>query len=104
MFETSAPQREKLTDDLRQVIADTEELLRMTADEVGDGVAQVRGRVQRRLQSARTQLAQWQDTATATVKTAGDVADEFVHQHPWTSIGIGAVVGLVVGQLMDHRR
>ncbi|MDZ4076734.1 MAG: DUF883 family protein [Hylemonella sp.] len=104
MFETSAPQREKLMDDLRQVIADTEELLRMTADEVGDNVSEVRGRIQRRLQSARSQLAELQGTAAAAVKEAGHATDEYVHQNPWTSIGIGVAIGLLVGLVIDRRK
>lgn len=104
MFETSVPQREKLMDDLRQVIADTEELLRMTADEVGDNVSEVRGRIQRRLQSARSQLAELQGTAAAAVREAGHATDEYVHQNPWTSIGIGVAIGLLVGLVIDRRK
>lgn len=103
MFETIAPQREKLTSDLRQVIADTEELLRMSSSEAGDSAAEVRSRIQDRLQAARAQLAELQDMAVAKAKAAGHATDEFVHENPWKSIGIAAAVGLVVGMLIARR-
>ncbi len=103
MFETIAPQREKLMNDLRQVIADTEELLRMSADEVGDSAAEVRGRIQSRLKEARAQLAELQEMAFTKAKAAGHATDEFVHDNPWKSIGLAAAVGLVVGLLIARR-
>lgn len=103
MFETIAPQREKLTSDLRQVIADTEELLRMSSSETGDSAAEVRSRIQNRLQAARAQLTELQDMAVAKAKAAGLATDEFVHENPWRSIGIAAAVGLVVGVLIARR-
>jgi len=103
MFETTAPQREKLVSDLRLVIADAEELLRMTADQAGDKAAEVRGRVEDRLQEARGQLAELQNAALARVKAAGHVTDEFVHENPWKAIGAAAGVGLVIGLLISRR-
>lgn len=103
MSETAAPQRDKLLHDLQLVIADAEELLRMTVDQVGDGTAEVRSRIQDRLQAARAELASLQDEATARLKAASHATDAFVHENPWKSIGIAAAIGLVVGLLVARR-
>ncbi len=103
MFETTAPQRDKLLNDLRLVIADAEELLRMTADQVGDNTAEVRSRIQSRLKEARVELLGLQEEATAQVKAAGLATDAFVHDNPWKSIGIAAALGLIVGLLVARR-
>lgn len=103
MFESTAPQRDRLMNDLRLVISDAEELLRMTADQVGDSTTEIRSRIQSRLEEARADLAGLQDAATARVKAAGRATDEFVHEHPWQSIGIAAAIGLVVGLLIQRR-
>jgi len=103
MFETTAPQRDKLMDDLRLVIADTEELLRMTADQAGDSAAEARSRIQSRLHEARAQLTEMQEVATTKLKAAGNATDAFVHENPWKSIGIAAGIGLVVGLLIGRR-
>jgi ElaB/YqjD/DUF883 family membrane-anchored ribosome-binding protein len=89
--------------DLRLVIADAEELLRLTADQAGESAAELRGRVQGRIQQAKADLLHLQQAAVDKVKAAGHATDEFVHENPWKSIGVAAGVGLVVGLLIGRR-
>lgn len=103
MNDMSATQKDKLMSDLRVVISDAEELLRMTADEAGESAADLRGRVQMRMTQAKEELAHLQAAAVAKAKAAGHAADEFVHENPWKSIGIAAGIGLVVGMLVSRR-
>jgi ElaB/YqjD/DUF883 family membrane-anchored ribosome-binding protein len=103
MNEMSSTQKDKLMSDLRVVISDAEELLRMTADEAGEGAADLRGRVQMRMNQAKDELVHLQVAAVAKAKAAGHAADEFVHENPWKSIGIAAGIGLVVGMLVSRR-
>lgn len=103
MNEVTLVQKDKLMGDLRVVIADAEELLRMTADEVGESAAAVRARIQTRLNHAKEDLLQLQQTVVARAKAAGHAADEYVHENPWRSIGIGAGIGLLVGLLIGRR-
>lgn len=103
MTELTTAQKDKLMGDLRLVIADAEELLRMTADQAGEGAAELRGRVQGRIQQARAELAHLQEVAVAKVKAAGHATDEFVHENPWKSIGVAAGAGLVIGLLIGRR-
>ncbi len=103
MNDMSASQKDKLMSDLRVVISDAEELLRMTADEAGEVAADLRGRVQMRMTQAKEELAHLQAAAVAKAKAAGHAADEFVHENPWKSIGIAAGIGLVVGLLVSRR-
>ena len=49
MSDMTAAQKDKLMADLKVVIADAEELLRLTAGEVGAGAGDVRMRLQERL-------------------------------------------------------
>jgi ElaB/YqjD/DUF883 family membrane-anchored ribosome-binding protein len=103
MTELTTAQKDKLMGDLRLVIADAEELLRMTADQAGEGAAELRGRVQGRIQQARAELAHLQEVAVAKAKAAGHATDEFVHENPWKSIGVAAGAGLVIGLLIGRR-
>jgi len=103
MTEMTATQRDKLMADLRTVVADAEQLLKMTADEVGEGAAGLRERLQERLSQSRDSLLALQATATEKAKAAAHAADDYVHDHPWKSLAIGAGVGLIVGMLIGRR-
>jgi ElaB/YqjD/DUF883 family membrane-anchored ribosome-binding protein len=103
MTDISTLQKDKLMGDLRVVIADAEELLRMTADEAGQSAADLRGRIQTRMNQAKLELSHLQEAAVAKVRAAGYATDEFVHENPWRSIGAAASVGLVVGLLIGRR-
>ncbi|MBU0588866.1 MAG: YqjD family protein [Gammaproteobacteria bacterium] len=103
MTEMTATQKDKLMSDLRLVISDAEELLRMTADEASEGAAELRGRIQGRMLQAKAELAHLQEVAIAKAKAAGHATDEFVHENPWKSIGVAAGIGLVMGLLISRR-
>ena len=103
MNDTSTVQKDKLMSDLRLVIADAEELLRMTADQAGDAAAEVRSRVQARMNQAKDDLLKWQAAVVEKAKAAGHATDEFVHENPWKSVGIAAGVGLLLGLLVSRR-
>lgn len=103
MFEQTTAQSDKLMRDLRMVVADAEELLRVTADQASGSAGEVRQRIEGRLQQARTQLNQLQDAALSKVKATGHATDEYVHQNPWKSIGAAAGIGLVIGLLIGRR-
>ena len=103
MADMNTVQKDKLMGDLRVVIADAEELLRMTADQAGEGAADIRGRVEAKMEQAKVDLLHLQVAAVAKARAAGHATDEFVHENPWKSIGIAAGVGLVVGLLISRR-
>ena len=74
MNDMTAVHKDKLMHDLRVVITDAEELLRVTADQVGEGVTEVRGRIQSRLATAKAELVHLQSVAVAKAKEAGHAA------------------------------
>ena len=103
MNDVATVNKDKLLSDLKVVIADAEELLRLTADQAGEGVADVRSRVQTRMNQAKADLIQLQDTAVAKVKAAGHATDEFVHANPWKSISMAAGLGVILGLIASRR-
>lgn len=95
--------KEKLIRDLRNMIEDTEELLRLTAEQVGERVVEVRKRAQSSLAQARAQLARVQSEAVARGRQAKTEVDEYVHANPWKAIGVVGLAGLIVGSLIARR-
>lgn len=103
MPEITTAQRDRLMADLKLVIADTEELLRVTAGQAGEQAKEMRGRMQSRIDQAKASLLEMQQASLAKAKAAGHAADEYVHDNPWKAIGAAAGVGLIAGLLIGRR-
>jgi len=103
MTQTTTASREKLMADLRVVISDAEELLQLTASQAGDKVADLRARMEERMARAKDELSYLQSAAVDQARDAAKATDHFVHDRPWTAVGIAAGVGLIAGLLMGRR-
>jgi ElaB/YqjD/DUF883 family membrane-anchored ribosome-binding protein len=95
--------KEKLAADLKVVVADAEELLRATASQAGEKVGVARERIQASLASARVKLAETERAVLDRAKLAATATDEYVHEHPWHAVGVAAVIGLLLGALINRR-
>ena len=103
MNDMTVAQKDKLMADLRVVIADAEDLLRLGAEQTGVAATEWRGRVEARLAQAKVSLVALQETAVEKVKAAGHAADDLVRDSPWMAVGAAAGIGLVIGLLIGRR-
>ena len=95
--------REKLAADFKAIVADTEELLHVTAGQAGEKAGAVRDRIQQRLRLARAEFDAIEATAVRRAREAAWATDGYVHTHPWTAAGIAAGVGMLIGMLISRR-
>lgn len=103
MPNTAEVSREKLVSDLKVVVSDAEELLRLTADQAGEKVGEVRGRLTGRLQSAKARLGELEDSFVEQTKKVAHATDDYVHKNPWQSVGVAAGVAFLLGLLASRR-
>lgn len=103
MLDESLVTREKLVQDLKIVISDAEELLHATANQAGEKVTAARERIQDNLHRAKVKLAEAEEMLVGRSKQAARITDEYVHEHPWRSVGIAAGIGFVIGLLIGRR-
>ncbi|MEW5886602.1 MAG: DUF883 family protein [Pseudomonadota bacterium] len=103
MTDSTAASKDKLVADLKVVVADAEELLAATAHQTGERVAELRERMQDNLRNARHKLGSLEDDLRLKARDACRATDHYVHEHPWTSIGVAAGVGLLLGLLISRR-
>lgn len=99
----TAQTRDKLVADLKLVVADAEDLLKITAGQAGDKVAVAREKIQASLEQAKAKLAAAEAAARDKAKLAASATDEYVHQNPWRAVGVAAGVGLIIGMLIGRR-
>ena len=102
-MESNEVTREKLVSDIMLVIGDAEELLNATANQAGEKITAARARIQANLKVAKKRLYEAGGAAADHARVAAKVTDEFVRDHPWQAVGIGAAVGLILGMLISRR-
>lgn len=81
------------------VISDAEVLLKTTASESGDKIDAARERIKDSVAAAKTRLTEFGRAGMDKANDAGRAADDFVHDHPWKAVGLGAAIGMIVGLL-----
>ena len=91
--------RQKIAEDLRTLIADSEELLRLTASASGEQIDVLRARMRDRLEQAKTALADASAVARGKYRVAADNTDQYVRDNPWQAVGVGVGVGILLGVL-----
>lgn len=96
--------KQQLFDDVKVVVADAEELLRATAGQGGDKLAQVRAKTEESIRVVKERIASAQAELVARTREAAKATDVYVHENPWEAVGVAAAAGLVVGLLIGRSR
>lgn len=98
---------EKLSNDViadfKVVVADTEALLKETANQGGEKLAEVRAKAEESLGVVKARMAEAQAALRVKTKEAAKATDTYVHENPWQAAGIAAGVGLMIGLLVGRR-
>jgi ElaB/YqjD/DUF883 family membrane-anchored ribosome-binding protein len=92
--------KERLVGDLRNLVADAEELLRATASQAGDKIGVARQKIEQSLIEGKKALADAEKSLVAKSKEAADIADDYVRENPWSAVGMAAGIGFVLGLLI----
>lgn len=95
--------RDRLVDDLKLVIKDAEELLRSSGQQVDEGYQAVRAKFESTLSNARGGLTSLQGNVFASSREALANTNQYVQEHPWQSVSVGALAGLVLGMWLGRR-
>ena len=100
---SKAVTKEKLVDDVKDILNDADILLRETAGQLGEKAKVAREHLERGVKVARERLAELQEQSVEQAKAAATASDEYVHDHPWQSVGIALAVGALMGVLIGRR-
>jgi len=93
----------RMAGDFRDMIADSEDLLKAAAAVSGEGFAMARSKFEDKVKSAKASLAEASQPAIdRTMKTAA-AADDYVRDNPWTAVAVAVAAGALVGFLAAKR-
>ena len=95
--------RDKMMGELKSVITDAEELMKNTEQQAGEGFRIAKAKFETTLRSAKTELVHLEETIVERTKDVMHNTDEYVKDHPWKSVGLGACVGLIIGLLIGRK-
>jgi ElaB/YqjD/DUF883 family membrane-anchored ribosome-binding protein len=95
--------RERVMRDLKVLARDTEDLLKVTAGDLGDKAKEVRARMAAALDRAKVSYSELQEQTVASAKSAAKQADTSIREHPYQWLGIAFGAGVLVGVLMSRK-
>lgn len=92
-----------LIDETKDALKETAQLLEAAANAQGDEAKVLYSKIADNLRNAKHRLLELEGNAVEKAKVAAKQTDEYVHNHPWQAVGVGAAVGLLIGFLVARR-
>ena len=89
--------------EIKNLLADVEDLMARIADLKDADVVRVRSKVQRAVDATKQSLADGADALRQRAQDVASAADDYVRDSQGQAIGIAALVGAVVGILATRR-
>jgi len=74
-----------------------------TREDLRDDLDSITDQISNGIEQGRYSLTQLQEALVKRTKQAAASTDELVHDNPWSALGIGVALGLLIGYLMPRR-
>jgi ElaB/YqjD/DUF883 family membrane-anchored ribosome-binding protein len=85
------------SDELRAFLADVEDLIKKVGNVSDADVARLRSRISTSIADVRETIGETASSLRDRARLAVNVTDDYVHDRPWTAIGLAAAIGVIVG-------
>ena len=95
--------RNRIADDLRLLMRDAEQMISAARQDSTENLAAMRDKLQTGLRQARDQVCEREHALVDQARHGAEQANQYVHVHPWTSMGVAAGAGLLIGALLARR-
>ena len=99
----ASAKKENVVQDSKILLDDTEALLKEAAKSSGDKAQELYDRIAENLNKAKSTLLETQANLTEKAKETAKNTDQYVHDHPWQSIGAAAAIGALIGMLIARK-
>ena len=92
-----------LMDEFSNLVEAMEDVFSAATEDSGEKFAEVKGQAEASLKKAKARLGLLEKNAMAKARKLASDSDDYVHENPWTAIGVGAGVGLLLGLLIGRK-
>lgn len=94
---------EELRAELKSLADTLESVLGNAENKSKEELDSLKKKAQAALQNSRARLTESKEQVIQQTKEMAGRADNYVKENPWTGVGIGAAVGVVLGVLLTRR-
>jgi ElaB/YqjD/DUF883 family membrane-anchored ribosome-binding protein len=74
-----------------------------TREDVQENLQSITDQIQEGIRKGSYSLSQLQQALSDRTKQAADSADQLVHENPWSAIGVGVALGLLLGYMLPRK-
>ncbi len=96
--------KDAATGEIKNLMADVEDLVSRVADVRDPELVRIRGKVQAALIATRDSLVTSAQTVQRQARHTAETTDDYVRASPWQAVGIAALVGAALGYVVGRRR
>jgi ElaB/YqjD/DUF883 family membrane-anchored ribosome-binding protein len=90
--------------EFKSFVSDVEHLIKETASLTGDDLARAKAKLNQRIQSAKQSISNASGNIADQARKTATATNKYVHENPWTIIGVGALASFVLGAAIGYRR
>ncbi|MGO9995330.1 MAG: YqjD family protein [Steroidobacteraceae bacterium] len=94
---------DRLVRDLNALATDVDKLVKASADNANEAVADARERIESVLGTAKQNLENARLCAIEEAKSMAQSTDDYLRDNLWTAVGLAGAVGFLLGTMVDHR-
>ena len=95
--------RDDIATDVKAVLNDVESLLQHVGAAGGTQARELRERAEAGLRKVQAKLNDAQHSVVKSGKAVAGATDDWVHAHPWSTIGAAGGIGFLIGLLIGRR-
>src|SRR5688572_20846891 len=95
--------RERVMADMRALARDAESLLKATAEDVSEKAKEARLRLMSAVEKAKATYEDMQAQGIESARAAAMKADQTIRSHPYESLGVAFVIGVLLGAFVRRR-
>lgn len=100
---TATDTKDQIMSGLKMVIDEAQRLLSKADSETTQSMSSARDRMSSKFKTAQDNLYDAQYQARESAREAAATTGRYVHDNPWTAIGVGAIAGVVIGMMIGRR-
>jgi ElaB/YqjD/DUF883 family membrane-anchored ribosome-binding protein len=92
-----------LVDEFSNLVEAMEDVFAAASEDGGEKLSELKEQAEASLKKAKARLGAMEKTAVAKARKIASESDDYVHENPWTAIGVGAGIGLLLGLLIGRK-